>query len=172
MSSTEHGELSTAQQAALSEFATALALLDAVPTDAASADAQKRLKRARMLHNVLTAKFPEVKLDDLAKMGAEWLHGMLDASYPAETALVDGGCAEGFEPKQTEAGGAECVPCEPGWHGTQDSKTQLRSCKPCASGTLQPLRGQTSCLDCPAQGVDCAVQDAVQVEPGCPVEAT
>ena len=93
-SSTSDQELATAQQTALSEFATTLALLDAVPTDAAGAEAQKRLKRARMLHNVLTAKFPAVKLDDLAKMGAEWLHGMLDASYPAETALVDGGCAD------------------------------------------------------------------------------
>ena len=51
--------------------------------------ARKRLARAKMLHNVLSAKYPSVKLDDAAKMTAEWVHGVLDASYPAESAVVD-----------------------------------------------------------------------------------
>ena len=56
--------------------------------------ARKRLARAKMLHNVLSAKYPEVKLDDAAKMTAEWVHGVLDASYPAESAVVDGKFSE------------------------------------------------------------------------------
>ena len=56
--------------------------------------ARKRLARAKMLHNVLSAKHPDVKLDDAAKMTAEWVHGMLDASFPAESAVVDGKFSE------------------------------------------------------------------------------
>ena len=61
-------------------------------TKALDADepARKRLARAKMLHNVLSTKHPDIKLDDVGKMTAEWLHGALDASYPAESALFDG----------------------------------------------------------------------------------
>ena len=64
-----------------------VALAKAVEADE---PAGKRLARAKMLHNVLSAKYPNVKLDDAAKMTAEWVHGVLDASYPAESAVVDG----------------------------------------------------------------------------------
>ena len=47
-----------------------------------------------------------------------------------------------------------------------ESLTGLRSCDPCAPNTLQPLAGQTSCVECPAAGVDCTVQSAVEVLEG------
>lgn len=52
-------------------------------------EAQKRLGRAKMLHTVITAKLPALKLDDLKTMTGEWIHGALQASYPLEKALID-----------------------------------------------------------------------------------
>ena len=42
----------------------------------------------------------------------------------------------------------------------------MQTCKPCPPNFLQPLRGQTSCVACPAAGVDCTVQDRLQLHPG------
>ena len=42
----------------------------------------------------------------------------------------------------------------------------MRTCEPCAPNFLQPLAGQVECLPCPRDGVDCTVQDRVQVLPG------
>ena len=58
------------------------------------ATAAKRLQRTRMLHTVILAKVPAVKLEDLKKMSIEWVHGMLEATFPLETALVDDDCAD------------------------------------------------------------------------------
>jgi len=58
------------------------------------------------------------------------------------------------------------VPCRAGWHGKQESHTNLTSCEPCPPNFLQPLRGQASCLPCPPRGVDCTVQDRIAVLPG------
>ena len=44
--------------------------------------------------------------------------------------------------------------------------TGQRKCEPCSPGFLQPLQGQTACLPCPASGVDCTVQNAVEVDTG------
>ena len=56
--------------------------------------AAKRLLRAKMLHNVITAKLPQLKLEDLRKMSVEWVLGLLDATFPLETALVDANCSD------------------------------------------------------------------------------
>ena len=56
--------------------------------------------------------------------------------------------------------------CRPGWFGTEESLTGLRSCEQCAPNTLQPLPGQTMCVPCPRQGVNCLVQDRLEVLPG------
>ena len=58
------------------------------------------------------------------------------------------------------------MPCRAGWHGKQESHTNLTSCEPCPPNFLQPLRGQASCLPCPPRGVDCTVQDRIAVLPG------
>jgi len=58
------------------------------------------------------------------------------------------------------------VPCRRGWFGSEESLTSLRTCEPCPPYTLQPLRGQTRCVACPSQGVDCTVQDRVETLPG------
>ena len=62
------------------------------------------------------------------------------------------------------------MPCSAGWHGTSETvpgaNVQLQTCKPCTPNTLQPSAGQTSCLPCPDDGVDCTVQDRVDVLPG------
>ena len=71
----------------------------------------------------------------------------------------------GEAPQQT-AEGAVCAKCSPGWYAHEESLTGLRTCKPCAPNTLQPLPGQTMCEPCPALGVDCTVQDALQLYPG------
>ena len=47
-----------------------------------------------------------------------------------------------------------------------DDVTGQRKCEPCSPGFLQPLQGQTTCLPCPASGVDCTVQNAVEVDTG------
>jgi len=74
-------------------FSSTMALLDPIaartPADKADKDAQKRLSRAKILRNVISAKLPSCKLDDLKTMTSEWLHGMLEASYPFERELVD-----------------------------------------------------------------------------------
>ena len=59
-----------------------------------------------------------------------------------------------------------CVPCRRGWFGSAESLTGLRVCEPCAPYTLQPLPGQASCVACPSSGVDCTVQDRLEVLPG------
>ena len=59
-----------------------------------------------------------------------------------------------------------CAKCEAGWYGDQDPLTGLRTCKPCAPNFLQPLPGMTSCEPCPAPGVDCTVQDRLELYPG------
>ena len=60
-----------------------------------------------------------------------------------------------------------CDPCPAGEFGTDENEcTGLRACKPCPSRTLQPLTGGTSCLECPADGVDCYEQAELRVLPG------
>jgi hypothetical protein len=51
----------------------------------------KRMSRAKILHAVLTEKQPDIKIDDINKMGLEWLHGMLDVTFTLEQPLVDTG---------------------------------------------------------------------------------
>ena len=58
------------------------------------AAAAKRLERARMLHTVISSKLPKVKVEDLQKMCVEWVHGLLEATFPLETSLVDGDCSD------------------------------------------------------------------------------
>ena len=58
------------------------------------------------------------------------------------------------------------MPCAPGWHGTEESLTGLRACTPCEPGTLQPRAGETRCVACPPEGVDCSLQDRIEVLPG------
>lgn len=60
----------------------------------ASAAAQKRLARSRMLFNVLSARFPATKLDDVRVMGLEWMEGMMESTFAAETTANKGvgGC--------------------------------------------------------------------------------
>ena len=81
-------------QTFLDAFPTRLALLDPLSERLAKApvdaDAQKRLKRARMLHMVVTSKVAAVKLSDLKTMTSEWIHGMLEATFPVESDIVDG----------------------------------------------------------------------------------
>ena len=66
----------------------------------------KRLERARMLHNVISAKLPQLKEDDLRKMSIEWVLGLLDATFPLETSLVDADCAD-HEKRQQDGTGDE-----------------------------------------------------------------
>ena len=47
-----------------------------------------------------------------------------------------------------------------------DARSGLKECEPCAPNTLMPLEGQTQCVACPANGVDCRVQDRIQVLEG------
>ena len=77
--------------------AAAMLLLDAPLLSeklAEDPDAKKMLRRATILHNVLKAKLPDIRLDDLKTMTGQWIHGMLDATFPLETALVDADCAD------------------------------------------------------------------------------
>ena len=61
--------------------------------------AQKKLDRARMLHNVLATRLAQQgvvpKVDDVKKLCIEWIHGLLEATFPLESALVDAECADG-----------------------------------------------------------------------------
>ena len=86
-------------QAYLSTFPATLALLDPIEARMApiEADAQKRLMRARLLHSVVTSKAAALKLSDLKTMTTEWIHGMLDATFPLESSIVDEGFADGDE---------------------------------------------------------------------------
>ena len=56
--------------------------------------AQKRLDRAKMLHIAISSKLPAVKLDDLVKMSVEWIHGMLEATFPLESSCSDADCKD------------------------------------------------------------------------------
>ena len=78
---------------------------------------------------------------------------------------MTGQCLPGTAPKQID-GEAVCEPCAAGWHGTREELTGLRSCVQCTPNTLQPFTGQVECVECPADGVECAVQDRVEVLPG------
>ena len=73
-------------------------------------------------------------------------------------------CGAGSAPQQ----GDGCAKCPRGWHGTVDDRTEqiIRKCEPCPPNWLQPLRGQTACVPCPTAGVDCALQDRVEVLSG------
>jgi hypothetical protein len=74
----------------LESFSATLALLGPALEPAAGAgDAMVRLKRAQVLHNVLTAKAPAVKAADLKTMTAEWVQGMMESTFPVESAVVD-----------------------------------------------------------------------------------
>jgi hypothetical protein len=86
-------------QAYLSTFPATLALLDPIEARMApiEADAQKRLMRARLLHSVVTSKAAALKLSDLKTMTTEWIHGMLEATFPLESSIVDEGFADGDE---------------------------------------------------------------------------
>jgi hypothetical protein len=61
------------------------------------ADGKKRLQRAKMLHAVITQKFPDTEaiasLQNIRKMSVEWLHGMLDVTFALEASMI----AENFE---------------------------------------------------------------------------
>ena len=86
-------------QAYLSTFPATLALLDPIEARMApiEADAQKRLMRARLLHSVVTSKAAALKLSDLKTMTTEWIHGMLEATFPLESNIVDEGFSDGDE---------------------------------------------------------------------------
>ena len=58
------------------------------------AAATKRLGRARMLHTVISSKLPALKVEDLRKMTIEWVHGLVEATFPLETSLVDAECGD------------------------------------------------------------------------------
>ena len=98
-----------AERAALDAFPSVLGLLDSLTvSDGASSGGQKQLSRARMLHGVISQRFPATKLEDLQKMGVEWLTGMLAVTFPIESEVVDAGfseAAEAAEPAEP-AGGA------------------------------------------------------------------
>ena len=59
-----------------------------------------------------------------------------------------------------------CERCRPGWFGIEDPRSGLKQCEPCGPNTLMPLSGQTECVPCPDNGVDCAVQDQIEVLEG------
>ena len=57
--------------------AAAMLLLDAPLLSeklAEDPDAKKMLRRATILHNVLKAKLPDIRLDDLKTMTGQWIH--------------------------------------------------------------------------------------------------
>ena len=59
------------------------------------ATAKKRLDRAKMLHTAISSKLPTApRLEDLKKMTIEWVHGMVEATYPLESALSDEDCID------------------------------------------------------------------------------
>ena len=60
----------------------------------ADAAAAKRLARAEMVHVAIASKLPAVRLEDLKRMTIEWIHGMLEATFPLESSLTDADCAD------------------------------------------------------------------------------
>ena len=64
--------------------------LVAAPDDAS----KKRLARAKMLRNVLSAKQPDITVDNVVTATSEFLNGMMEATFPLESELVDAGCAD------------------------------------------------------------------------------
>ena len=91
----------------LDSFATTLALLDplakVVESDAGD-DVKAHLKRARVLHGVLTAKAADANdaalpAEQLKRMASEWTRGMLDATFPVETAISDRDFAAADQPR-------------------------------------------------------------------------
>ena len=86
------------EQRAISEFGVVLKsmtrlqpFLDKLRDDADVIAGQKRLCRAAMLHRVLLERFPRTKVEDVRTMSVEYLHGMLEATWPLETRLSDAG---------------------------------------------------------------------------------
>jgi hypothetical protein len=70
-------------------------LKDAMLAAGMDAAASKRLDRARMLHTVISSRLPDlVKIEDLRKMCIEWVHGLLEATFPLETKLIDAECSD------------------------------------------------------------------------------
>jgi hypothetical protein len=60
-----------------------------------------------------------------------------------------------------------CVPCPTGTRGdTRDPRTGLRMCSACPRGTLQWRTNQSECIECPAEGIDCANQSSLVVLEG------
>jgi hypothetical protein len=55
-----------------------------------AAPARKRLARTGMLYNVLMARFPETKLEDVRTMAIEWLEGAMEATFAVENAVGEG----------------------------------------------------------------------------------
>jgi hypothetical protein len=59
------------------------------------ATATKRLDRARMVHTAISSKLPtHPRIEDLKKMTVEWVHGMVEATYPLESKLSDEECVD------------------------------------------------------------------------------
>ena len=81
-------EAREAEHALLTSFSNLVALLDRL-IDAA--DSGKQVARARMLHGVISQRFPNTTLEQVQRMGVEWLSGMLDVTFPVESSLVDAG---------------------------------------------------------------------------------
>lgn len=69
---------STSASEYLSSFGATLSLIEPL-TGRLSSDeaARKRLKRSQMLHTVLTAKMPAIKLSDLKTMTSECVHALI-----------------------------------------------------------------------------------------------
>ena len=57
-------------------------------------EATKKIQRATLLRSVIKAKLPDVKGEDLKTMSTQYVHGLLDATFPLESALVDDDCAD------------------------------------------------------------------------------
>jgi hypothetical protein len=71
-------------------------------------------------------------------------------------------CPSGFE--QTAPAGA-CVMCEAGKYQASGSGA-FQECRPCERGDLQPEPGQTSCIECPPEGINCNRRDTIDILPG------
>ena len=59
-----------------------------------------------------------------------------------------------------------CRACTPGTHGDNSSGCPTSDCTRCHDRFLQWRPGQTECLPCPLEGVNCLNQSAVDVYPG------
>ena len=68
-------------------------------------------------------------------------------------------CSAGYE--QTPPAG-ECVICAKGKFQAAGLGVQ-KECRQCEGGSLQPFKGQQSCLACPGSGINCQRRDAIDV---------